>query len=72
MLGADATGNIQWQRSIGDDWYELGGFIAQSSDSNYYVACGYRWPMLPFPLVQLNSVGIPGGTVPTIVPAGSD
>ena len=71
VVKADATGNIQWQRSIGDDWYELGGFIAQSSDSNYYVACGYRWPNVLYSrstLVQLNSVGIPQWycVVPTI------
>ncbi|QQR87412.1 MAG: hypothetical protein IPJ76_04080 [Flavobacteriales bacterium] len=62
VVKSDAQGNIQWERSIGDDWYELGGFIAQAPDTNYYVAGGYRWPNVLFArstLVQLNSAGVP-------------
>lgn len=59
---ADVQGNIQWERSIGDDWFELGGFITQAADTSYYVAGGYRWPNVLYSrstLVQLNSAGVP-------------
>ena len=59
---ADAQGDIQWERSIGDDWFELGGFISQAPDTGYYVAGGYRWPNVLYArstMVRLNSAGVP-------------
>ncbi|MFZ1688369.1 MAG: hypothetical protein WAU70_13150 [Flavobacteriales bacterium] len=60
VIKVDAVGNVQWERSLGASWLDTGGFINQSSDSSYYVACGYRWPGIPHlrsTLIHLNSAG---------------
>ncbi|MFZ1687125.1 MAG: hypothetical protein WAU70_06875, partial [Flavobacteriales bacterium] len=71
IVKADADGNVQWQRTLGDSRHELGGFIAQAPDSDYYVACGYSWDWPTYSrstLVRLSTSGVPEWycVVPTI------